>query len=134
MGADEEIELGHKQTALVEGSKAKLGRAVVTSERLLFVDTKFSAGPRGLIGAAIVDALEQRHQAGGPMLDLPLTSITAVRREKKLLNKDRMAITTADGEYLLNDGWRDLGPKLREALIARGRQVTAAGPDSWSVC
>jgi hypothetical protein len=133
MGAGEEIELGHTQTALIEGSKAKLGRAVVTSERLLFVDTKFAAGVGGLIGAAIVDELQRRHEDGGPMLDVPLTSITAVRREKKLLNKDRIAITTAEREYLLNDGWRELGPKLREALTGRGLQVTDAGPDSWRV-
>jgi hypothetical protein len=33
------------------------------------------------------------------MMEIPLASITHVVRKKTLLNKDRIAVVTSDGEY-----------------------------------
>ena len=132
----EELELATKQTALVAGvAGTKMGTAIVTSERILFVDTKFMGGVAGgVVGTVIADALQKRHEQGGPYAEIPLASITSLRREKKLLNKDRIAVGTTDREYLFNDGWKELSPVLKEALVARHRrQVVEQAPDSWQV-
>jgi hypothetical protein len=132
----DEVELARKQTALVKGlSGTKMGNAILTSDRLVFVDTKFMSGVTGgALGTAVAATLQKRHEAGGPMLDLPLSSITGLRREKKMLNKDRMAVITGTDEYLFNDGWSELSPKLRELLADRhGKQLTETGPDSFEV-
>jgi hypothetical protein len=66
------------------------------------------------------------------MMEIPLASITHVVRKKTLLNKDRIAVVTSDGEYLFNDGWQDLSPLLRDALTNdHGRRVTDDSPDGW---
>lgn len=131
----EEVQLATKQTALVDGATStKMGKAIVTSERIVFVDTKFMGFAGGALGAAVADGLQKRHEQGGPYAEIALTSITGLRREKKLLNKDRIAVETADRMYLFNDGWKELSPVLREALQTRhGRQVVEQSTDSWRV-
>jgi len=132
----DEAQLATKQTALVAGvAGTKMGTAIVTSERILFVDTKFMGGVAGgVLGTVLAEALQQRHEQGGPYAEVPLASITGLRREKKLLNKDRIAVVTADGEYLFNDGWKELSPVLKEALATRHqRQLVEQSPDSWHV-
>lgn len=132
----DEEQLASKQTALVAGvAGTKMGTAIVTSERILFVDTKFMGGiAGGVVGTVLAEALQKRHEQGGPYAEIPLASITSVRREKKLLNKDRIAVDTADRQYLFNDGWKQLSPVLKEALVTRhGRQVVEESPDSWRV-
>jgi hypothetical protein len=50
----EEVQLATKQTALVDGATStKMGKAIVTSERIVFVDTKFMGVAGGALGAAI---------------------------------------------------------------------------------
>ncbi|MDQ2894032.1 MAG: hypothetical protein M3Y09_00020 [Actinomycetota bacterium] len=107
---------------------------MVTSERIIFTDTKFAGGAAGgVLGVVIADKLQKRHEDGGPMLDLPLAQITGLAREKKMMNKDRMRVSTATEEYLFNDGWKSLGAVLREAFVAAGRQVVEQDPDRWTV-
>ena len=131
----DETELARKRTAWVRGTtNTKMGTAVVTSERVVFFDEKFSANAAfGLVAGAVTDALQQGHEATGPLLEIPLAAVTGAAREKKLLNKDRLRVATAEAEYLFNDGWSSLGPALRRALAERGRTVTDAGGDAWRV-
>jgi hypothetical protein len=132
----EEVQLASKQTALVDGAKnTKMGRAIVTSDRIVFIDTKFMSGVAGgVLGTAIAEALQRNHEQGGPHAEIALASITGLRREKKMLNKDRIAVETGDRTYLFNDGWKDLSPVLKEALQTRhGRRVIEQAPDIWRV-
>ena len=54
-----------KKTALVAGLKnSKMGTLVVTSERIVFTDTKFAGGAAGgVLGVVIVDKLQKAHEA-----------------------------------------------------------------------
>jgi hypothetical protein len=130
---DEERELERHQTAWVRGlTDTKMGQGILTTERILFFDQKFAANAAFGLANIITDHLQKRHEDGGPMLDLPLTSITGVRREKKMLNKDRIALTTTDGEYLFNDGWKAWSPLLRDALAVGGRRIVDRGGDAFA--
>ena len=75
---ENKVELYRRETVLVRGvANSKIGTAILTTERLLFFNEKFSsAGGGGLVADVIVDVLQRRHEAGGPLLDLPLTSVT----------------------------------------------------------
>jgi hypothetical protein len=65
---------------------------------------------------------------------VPLTDITKVTREKKLLSKDRIVLTTAKDEFRFSDGWKDWSPALRDALgKEHGRTIADDGPDAFSV-
>jgi hypothetical protein len=61
--------LPSKKTALVAGLKnSKMGTLVVTSERIVFTDTKFAGGAAGgvlgvVIVVVIVDKLQKAHEA-----------------------------------------------------------------------
>ena len=114
----EERELDQRQTAWVRGgTSTKLGTAIITNQRLLFFDTKFMAGVAGgALGAAVVSRLQKRHEDGGPLLELPLASVSRIERQKKLLNKDHILLVAGDAEYLFNDGWKDWSPLLRDVL------------------
>jgi hypothetical protein len=132
----DEVELATKQTALVAGvTGTKMGTAIVTSERILFMDTKFMGGVTGgVVGTILADALQKQHEQGGPYAEIPLPAITSLRREKKLLNKDRLAVGTAEREYLFNDGWKQLSPVLKEALVTHHRRrVVEHSPDAWQI-
>jgi len=131
-----ERELGRKQTALVRGATdTKMGTAIVTTERVLFFDKKYMGGAAGgALGVLVAESLQRRHEAEGPLLDLPLASVKAIERRRKMLNKDRIALITADGEHVLNEGWVALAPVLREALAsAHGSQVVEQGADRLEV-
>jgi hypothetical protein len=123
---DDEIELNTRQTAWVTGATAKMGHATLTNHRLLFFQQKFMAGVTGgALGAAIGASLAKRADAGGPLLVVPLESIRRVQREKKLLSKDRIAITTDTDTFTFSDGWKTWSPLLRDTLTTRfGRTVT----------
>jgi hypothetical protein len=112
-----------------------LGTAVLTGDRLLFFHTKFAkTGTGGILEDMVVGALQKRHEAGGPALELELASITGLHCERKLLARDRLAISTAEGDYLFSDGWKAWGPLLRDTLVARhGRRVLEEQPDAWRV-
>jgi hypothetical protein len=132
-----EAELNRRQTAWVRGATdTKLGQAILTSERLLFFDKKFMGGAAaGVVGVLVDRELERRRDpARGPLLELPLASITRISRNKKLLNKDRLLLSTADEEYLFADGWKEWAPLLRDALTSHhGRQIVEDSRDDWRV-
>jgi hypothetical protein len=86
----------------------------------------------GALGAAIAGRLQKRHEDGGPLLELPLESVTRIERQRKLLNKDRILLVAGDDEYLFNDGWKDWSPLLREALSDNhGRAIIEEEPERW---
>jgi hypothetical protein len=90
-----------------------MGTALITSGGVVFFDQKFASNPGFGVLGMVGSALQKRHEEGGPLLAIPLDDITGARREKKMLNKDRMRIITSGGEYLFNDGWNQLGSALR---------------------
>jgi len=96
----DEVELHRRTTTLLRGTTgSKIGTALLTTERVVFFDETLSTtGTGGVFEDALVSVLQQRHERGGPLLDVPLESITRIAREKKLLAKDRIRISTADGE------------------------------------
>ena len=128
-------ELGRLKTAWVRGTTdTKLGTAVLTPERLAFWDTKFLNTAGSALQAVLVDRLQKRHEEGGPMFDLPLASITRITRAKKLLNKNRIVLATSDGEYVLNDGWKDFAPLLRDALNTHhSRMIVQESDEDWRI-
>ncbi|MGH9006738.1 MAG: hypothetical protein ACRDV6_03330 [Acidimicrobiales bacterium] len=129
----DEVELAQEHTALVAGATdTKMGTITITSDRVVF-DQKFSTNAAfGALSATIATAHPKRHEEGGPFLQFPLASITRVAREKMLLNKERIRITTIDGDYLFNDGWSVFSPALRQALIEHHRRrVVEDGAVEW---
>lgn len=132
----EEVALHRHKTIFVRGTtSSKLGTAILTTERLVFFDEKFSStGTGGILDDALVHALQKRRERGGPMLDLPLASITRIAREKKLFAKDRIRISTTDDEYLFNEGWKEWSPLLLQTLSTQhGRRTIEEAPDHWLV-
>jgi hypothetical protein len=127
-------ELARKRTAWVRGATdTKMGTMILTPEGLAFFDEKFSANAAfGVVSGLITDALQKKHDEGGPLFAVPVAEVTGVAREKKLLNKDRWRLTTVDGEYLLNDGWSLFSPLLHQLVADGGRRVSDAA-DRWSV-
>ena len=134
-----EQELHRVKNVLVRGTfNSKIGTAVLTDERLLFFDERFSSaggggGIEGEITGWLVDRLQQRHEAKGPLLELPVQEISRIARETKLMNKDRIRIFAADGqEYLFNEGWRVWSHYLVEVMRVRyGRTPVAVSADEW---
>jgi hypothetical protein len=133
----EERELCRAQTGLVEGAlKGKIGQAILTTHRLVFVDQKFAAnaGIGGVAGALLTGALQKRHEEGGPYVDVALDTVLGASRETKLFGQDRIRVRTSDGEYLFGQGWKAWGGLLRRALEAEhGRRIVDDGPDAWRV-
>jgi hypothetical protein len=131
----EDLELGRLKTVWVRGAaNSKMGTAVLSHDRLSFWDTKYLGTGGGAIQAVLVDRLQKRHEEGGPMFDLPLASITAMRRAKKLLNKNRLVIVADGEEYVFNEGWKDFAPQVREALETHhGRRVVEQSEEEWRV-
>ena len=112
-----------------------MGSGILTDQRPIFFDEKFSSNAAfGVLGAGIADRLQKRHEEGGPLLDLPLSSITGIERQKKLLGKDRILISTAQEQYLFSDGWKDWSPLLREQLASvHGRRIVEETPERWLI-
>jgi hypothetical protein len=134
-----EVELEEHKGVLVRGGlKSKLGRALLTNDRVLFFDQKFNAGAAGAVGgllaAVVADRLEKRHKKGGPLLDVPLGEITRVTRATKFKNKELIVLSTPDGEHRFNEGYSAWAPLLRRALVERhGRTVVEEGDDAWRI-
>ncbi|MDQ6778023.1 MAG: hypothetical protein M3071_17835 [Actinomycetota bacterium] len=127
-----ERELSQRQTAWVRGATStKLGTAILTSQRLLFFDTKFMGGVAGgALGVALAERLQKRHEDGGPLLELPLSTLTRIERQKKLLNKDRIVLVAADDENVFTDGWKDWSQLLLDVLRSdHGRDVVEDGSE-----
>ena len=99
---DEVVLDERKATFLPATGRARIGRAVLTSRRILVFDEKWNTGIAfgvgGPLAAAVADRLQQRHEAGGPLLDLPLSELDAVEQTRKGLNKDVLLLRTAAGE------------------------------------
>jgi hypothetical protein len=132
--SEDEQTLSSRQTAWVRGAtSAKLGHAVLTTERLAFFDQKFAPNAvLGLAGNLVMDRLQKKHEQKGPLVEIPLGAITGIARQRKLLGKDRIAITTGEGEFLFNEGWKDWSPLLKDTLTTRfGRRVVEETPESW---
>lgn len=109
----EETELARKLTGLIpEKGRATMGHLIVTTERLAFYEQKFAANAAFGLAGLVTDALQKRHEEGGPMLVVELADVVEVANERKMLNKDRMRVRTRDGEYLFNDGYAELGPLI----------------------
>lgn len=100
-----EAEHEHHGSALLGGKVAKMGRAVLTNDRILFVDQKYNQGRAaatgGILAGIVADKLQKRHEAGG-------------------------------SERRLNDGFKKWDPLLRRVLAERhGRRVVEDGSDAW---
>jgi hypothetical protein len=132
----EGFELDERSTVWVRGlTNSKVGHAILTSERLVFFDEKFdrSAG-RGILEDVLIDRLQKRHEEGGPLVDLALADLTGIAHEKKRMAKDRIKLTTADGDYLFNESWNTWSPLLREILTTKlSRRVLEEGSDFWRI-
>lgn len=113
----DETELASTYTALVpEKGLAKLGTLVVTADRVVFFDQKFAPNAAFGLASLITDALQKRHDEGGPLLAFARADVAEVLNERKLLNKDRMRVRLSDGtEHLFNDGYKELAELLRPA-------------------
>jgi hypothetical protein len=133
---EEEQKLSQRQTAWIRGAtSAKMGHAVLTTQRLVFFDEKFAPNAAlGLVGNVIFDRLQKKHEKGGPLVEIPLGAITGLARRTKLLGKDRIAITTPEGEFLFSNGWKAWSQLLKDTLTTRfGRRVVEETPDSWRI-
>lgn len=133
-----EVEIEQHKTVLLGEGRPKMGRAILTNERIMFVDTKFDTGVAaasgGLIGGAIAARLQKKHEERGPVLDLPLVEIERVSQAKKLMNKDIIVLESRSGVYRLNDGFKKLDSLLRRLMTERhGRIVTEDGAGAWRV-
>jgi len=132
----DEAEIARREIIWVRGTtNSLLGTAILTGDRLLFFHTKFAhTGMGGILDDLLVDALQKRHEKGGPALELELSSITGMHCERKLFARDRLAISTTGGDFLFSDGWKTWGPLLRDTLTTRhGRRVVEEQPDAWRV-
>lgn len=101
--ASSEITLAERPATYVPPKgRARMGHAVLTSARILLFDQKwlpstgFAIG--GPLAAAVAEKLQERHEAGGPFLDLALSDVAAVERGRKGLNKDVLVVRTRGGE------------------------------------
>jgi hypothetical protein len=117
--------LAERVTTLMRGMRSKNGRAILTSGRVLFYDQKFDpkfAFPvGGIIAAEVASKLQRRHEARGPLLDLPLSEIAGIERAKKGLNKNVLVIRTRSGEeHRLLDMFEDWSPHLAPRVDAAG--------------
>ena len=137
-----ETQLDNQQTVLMAGGPFtnKRGQALLTNDRVLFLDQRFNPEQAGAIGGglaeALAGALEKRRQAKGkePYLDLPLTSITRVSHKPKLTVRDIIVIEADGQEYRFAQGFKSWSPLLRRVLTERhGRTIVDDGGSAWRV-
>lgn len=138
-GTDEDV-LNEQQTVLMAGGplKNKRGHALLTNDRVLFMDQRFAPEQAGAVGGwlagKLAEELEKRRKERPPMVDLRLTDITRVSHVTKLTVRDILVIETAAGETRFATGFKEWSPLLRRALTERhGRTVVDEGADAWSV-
>lgn len=135
----EEVELeDHLDVLIGGGQRARMGRALLTNDRIVFVDQKYNSGMAaasgGILAALLTDRLQKKHEDKGPFLDLPLTEITRVARAKKLLNKDLLVFEAGGVERRFNEAFPKWADLLRRLLVERhGKTVTEEGSDAWRV-
>ena len=55
---------------------------------------------------------------GRPILTIPRDAIYAISSERKFLNKGRMRIRTVSGDFLFNDGYREVRALLNGVAAA----------------
>lgn len=112
-----------------------MGTAILTERQLIFFAQRFASNPGigGAARAAVAGALQHRHEVDGPLFEIEIDQIVGAGQRRKMLNKDRIAIATSDGEILPNDGWKRLGPALRQAITSLGRSIVDEGPQAWRV-
>jgi hypothetical protein len=133
----EEVEIEEHLDALIDGGqRARIGRAVLTNDRIIFVDQKYNSGMAaatgGILAALVTNKLQKKHEAKGPFLDLPIAEITRVARAKKLLNKDLLVFEAGGIERRFNEAFSKWAPLLRRLLNERhGKTITDDGPDAW---
>ena len=138
-GAPEEV-LDQQETVLMAGGplKNKRGHAVLTNDRVLFMDQFFDAKAAGNIGGwlagKVAEELEKRRKERPPMVDFPLTDLKRVALVKKLTVRDILVLETAAGETRFASGFKAWNPLLRRVLSERhGRAIADEGPDAWTV-
>jgi hypothetical protein len=135
----DEVELDEHAEVISGGNeRARIGRVVLTNDRIVFVDQKYNSGAAaasgGILAALLVDKLQKKHEAKGPFLDLPLTELTRVARGKKLLNKNLLVFEAGGLERRLNSGYAEWAPLLRRLLEERhGKTIVADGEDAWRI-
>jgi hypothetical protein len=132
--------LNEQATVLMAGGPLsnKRGHALLTNERILFMDQRFNPEMAGAVGGwlagKVAEELEKHRKARPPMVDFPLTDITRVSLVKKMTVRDILVIETAAGETRFANGYKEWSPLLRRALTERhGRTVTDDGADAWRV-
>jgi hypothetical protein len=140
----EEEQVGDVWTVLMAGGagalfKNKKGHLLITNDRMLFSDQRFSAKQSravgGMLAGALAGALEKMRSEGRPpMIDLPLTDITRVSHVTKMTVRDIIVIEAGGHEFQFAQGFKSLSPILRRALTERhGKTVADDGDDAWRV-
>jgi hypothetical protein len=127
-----------KTTFLPAQGRPRIGRAVLTSDRILLFDERWNSqvgyGVGGPLAAAITERLQRRHEAGGPFLDLPLSELAGVFRRRKGLNRDVLLVRTRSGdEHRFIGMFSAWSPLLQDALTGRHGRAVTPEPGGWSV-
>lgn len=134
-----EVELERHKNVLVRGGlKSKMGHAVLTNDRILFMDQKYNAtaatAAGGLLAGLVAAKLEKKHAQRGPLLDLPLGQITRVERATKHRNQDLIVVSAGAEQHRFNEGYSKWEPLLRRLVTERhGRTISPDGDDAWNV-
>jgi hypothetical protein len=81
----------------VDGERGRMGRVVLTNERILLTDTV--AGTGSVLGELVAAGVEARRQkaAGGPTEIARITELRAGRTQQRRLLPDLYELTLADG-------------------------------------
>ncbi len=67
-------------------------------------------------------------------LDVPLAAITRIAREKVLLGRDHLRISTGDVEYVFTGGWDVWAWQVRRQLTGvLRREVVEETPELWHI-
>lgn len=133
-----EVELEEHRDVLAGQGWPKMGRALLTNDRIVFVDQKFNEGAAaasgGILAGIVAARLQKRHEKKGPALDVPVTSITRVARETKRRNNKILVLELGDTERKLNESYERWEPLLRRLLVERhGGNLVEDGQDAWRV-
>jgi len=129
--------------ALLKGdvsSRAVMGWATVTNERLLFTHQRYNPGMAtavgGVLSSLMADRLQRRHQVReGPVRHIPLGDIRRLSRGSFRLNRNVLVLDLADGRTAsVSDGFKQLHEELRRVLTERhGKRLVPQGEGSWRV-
>ena len=133
-----EVELEEHKDVLTGQGWPKMGRALLTNDRIVFVDQRFNEGAAmasgGILAGVVARKLQKRHEAKGAALDVPLASITRVARGQKRSNKKILVLELDGGERRLNEAFERWEPLLRRLLVERhAGNLVEDGEDAWRV-